>query len=878
MLVWPTRTLCFFDLISRSDISLKMEHPDPSVRTDQGSLALSNLNHFHEQHSKKSSGIIPRGTVASRVQHLQGVTNKKLSEIRSHIHFHSRENSSVRFGRQDSKSFPQPAENKAKPVKDSHYGTKKTSFLDLSSSRTKHIVRNASPSSRPRKHTNSSEADKDAKIPETSIKTQFKGVTPSLKIPTRAVSPCEKLNYKACDVNLNLKVIHPIKGQFSPVINCSVAPSDLSMDFIGRTTHGDKFQSRRKGSDRSISTTSTVRRQSVRDLFDKHRVERPSGLASSDEPQVFMGFHKQESYKHCHLCSCINKSDSEMCFNCKHYFCSRCQEAQIGILRASTERNLDRLSSCTPERSYLPLESESFIRKSQRSKPNLTQSNRLNISRELKQRSSINFSIGSSLGEKLLEPNVGIPKKSVETRKSAPFLSGKNVMTNVKNSPFLAQDMIESHGVSHFKSGLERTDNNGNQTLRHYTSCPKVHQKQNILERKISNINRDTYTSKNTELELNPYSDSIPLQQNSSRKSISSKPKFQTLKTKIGGSKRNTTDRRYSQTDVLPFLKEDTETDSAATTEQNLHERNLWPITEAFPSNNESIGSLDILHKAEPVPHKSDNEQLRTRSTSSSQKIIFDNYTKIIPSSHSPRTNDQQATKMARQIFKSPSPVLDEHFGPPTTQSLNHPRSHRDQKVSKWGTINVSTLNNTINHSTKDDLERKKKRRQTIANKIKQDIRDTDHHRSQNLYQEFSAAAGTIRRDSIHSNMIKGAGDSGTFGITDDHISSDTTAANVGPSVSSAQINSEYHGSDTYKRSSFLDDDDIPSIMAVTAPRNNVESHDSNNIGISSRDLPTMIGKDIKGVTVTLQLEGREELKFRAERLFETKNKAKIEN
>ncbi|TQS39294.1 hypothetical protein Golomagni_00183 [Golovinomyces magnicellulatus] len=854
-----------------------MEYPDQSVRTDQGSLALSNLENYHGQHPKKSSGIIPRGTVASRVQHLQGVTNKKLSEIRSHIRFHSRENSSVRFGRQESKNSPQPAEINAKPVNDSHHGTKKSSFLDLNTSRTRHIDRKASPSSRPKKDLDSSEVGKDANISVTSIKTLCKGVSTSLRIPTRAVSSCEELDYKNRDINVNLKATDPIKSKFSPIPNCSVAPSALSKDYIDRTTHGDKSQSRRKGSDRSISTTSTVRRQSVRDLFDKHHVEIPPSLALSVEPRISMEYHKEESYKYCHLCSCLNKNDSDMCLECKHYFCSHCREDQNRIPRTSTERNLERLSSYTPERSFLPLESGPFIRKSQRSKPNLTQSNRLHINTELKPSSSTNFSMGSSLGENLLEPNVVIPKKSVETRKSAPFLSGRNVMTNVKNSPFLAQDKIESYSASHLKPGFEITESNGHQTLRHYTSCPKVYQKQNLLERKISNINRDTYTSKHTELEPYPHPDAIPFQENFVRKSITSKPKFQTLKTKIEGSKRNTTDGRYSPTDVLPFLREDMETNSAAMTEQNLHERSLWPITEAFPANNESTGSLGLLLKAEPAPIKNSNEQPRARNTSSSQTMVFDNFTKNIPSSHSPWTNNQQATKMGRN-FKSLSSVLVEHVGPPTTQSLNDPRSHRDQIASKWGTINVSTFNNTSSHSTKDDLERKKQRRQTIANRIKQDIRDTDHTRRQNLYPEFPPAAGTIRRDSINSKLIKGTGDSGTLGITDDYISSDTTAANVGPWVSLAQINSENCGSDAYKRSSLLEDDDIPAIMAITTPRNNREIHDGNNIGISSRDLPSMVGQDIKGVTVTLQLEGKEELKFRAERLFEAKKKAQIEN
>jgi len=74
----------------------------------------------------------------------------------------------------------------------------------------------------------------------------------------------------------------------------------------------------------STATTSTLRRQSVRDLFLDHGVERPSGFASPTgltEQSLEVGEHSCVS---CHICFHVNEHVRTGCDLCGHRFCSTC--------------------------------------------------------------------------------------------------------------------------------------------------------------------------------------------------------------------------------------------------------------------------------------------------------------------------------------------------------------------------------------------------------------------------------------------------------------------------------------------------------------------------------------------------------------------------
>ncbi|TGO45858.1 hypothetical protein BCON_0360g00020 [Botryotinia convoluta] len=81
-------------------------------------------------------------------------------------------------------------------------------------------------------------------------------------------------------------------------------------------------QDEMSNSEVSIRTTSTLRRQSVRDLFDKHGIERPSGLASSEMGREET--NKSQRQRVCHICMWIHDKNENTCWKCGHRLCKAC--------------------------------------------------------------------------------------------------------------------------------------------------------------------------------------------------------------------------------------------------------------------------------------------------------------------------------------------------------------------------------------------------------------------------------------------------------------------------------------------------------------------------------------------------------------------------
>ncbi|THV45651.1 hypothetical protein BGAL_0464g00020 [Botrytis galanthina] len=97
---------------------------------------------------------------------------------------------------------------------------------------------------------------------------------------------------------------------------------EQSRKLIDRRQKEKIRQDEMSNSEVSIRTTSTLRRQSVRDLFDKHGIERPTGLASSEVERDETD--KPERHRVCHICMWIHDKNENTCRKCGHRLCKAC--------------------------------------------------------------------------------------------------------------------------------------------------------------------------------------------------------------------------------------------------------------------------------------------------------------------------------------------------------------------------------------------------------------------------------------------------------------------------------------------------------------------------------------------------------------------------
>jgi hypothetical protein len=112
---------------------------------------------------------------------------------------------------------------------------------------------------------------------------------------------------------------------------------------IHHTTHHQTYTPRAHGirpkyytedsikSGRSCVTSSTVRRQSVRDLFDQYGIERPPGLVSDDESEIRDDTPSPYCLRICHVCSLTNVETYSRCKRCAHILCRQCETRHPAI-------------------------------------------------------------------------------------------------------------------------------------------------------------------------------------------------------------------------------------------------------------------------------------------------------------------------------------------------------------------------------------------------------------------------------------------------------------------------------------------------------------------------------------------------------------------
>lgn len=199
-------------------------------------------------------------------------------------------------------------------------------------------------------------------------------------------------------------------------------------------------------SEASNATTSTIRRQSVRDLFKDFGIERPAGLVSRGQSYEIEETLKQARGKRlCHACFRINTRFSITCSRCSHKLCYQCDE--LSPLPGSREKKASG-NKKHEHRGKTQASKENWIR---RYRGPLKESNSQPI--ETQKRST----------QETLRPQTKVPdeqpvnlfasqkntsrtpreEKSFPDKPSAMlFRRGSQVPSHVKDSPFLIADQL----------------------------------------------------------------------------------------------------------------------------------------------------------------------------------------------------------------------------------------------------------------------------------------------------------------------------------------------------------------------------------------------------------------------------------------------------
>ncbi|KAH8663527.1 hypothetical protein BGZ60DRAFT_529792 [Tricladium varicosporioides] len=299
----------------------------------------SKLAHRHPIHPSSPQNDISSGIVASRVRRLQTLVSSTPSQRPPKSDgSRRRENSRTGLGRRSNNRFGEPATRNTKPDEQTQIETHH-SFLGLSTPRINHIERHAMADYRK----NRTKFDRTPGIhgqikPQGFIqRVHYDALSPWPTIP-RPI-PCQKTEdvYKFEDMSV-LDEIDPLKKCAQYVAQTStISQHPEQHRFDSRPQGPLNRQEQSVGSEISIITTSSVRRQSVRDLYYDYGIERPARLVSSSgESHNAADIQAHETTSQpCHNCGWINRGPSLKCWRCRHRFCDDCDG-----LPASSDREL----------------------------------------------------------------------------------------------------------------------------------------------------------------------------------------------------------------------------------------------------------------------------------------------------------------------------------------------------------------------------------------------------------------------------------------------------------------------------------------------------------------------------------------------------------
>ena len=192
------------------------------------------------------------------------------------------------------------------------------------------------------------------------------------------------------------------------------------------------------------ATTSTIRRQSVRDLFKDFGVERPAGLTSRET-----SYDKEEAPRivrrdtQCHICLKVNSSVSSTCSKCSHKLCSQCQSSHHQETVSTQEQN-KRISGLAPK------ENQSTYR--------VVNENNLNAAEAQKGVPPTSANVRKPPSKlpgmqpvdlfAILKKTSGALQQDQSTATepmAIPFRLGSQVPRRVKDSPFLIADLLTTN-------------------------------------------------------------------------------------------------------------------------------------------------------------------------------------------------------------------------------------------------------------------------------------------------------------------------------------------------------------------------------------------------------------------------------------------------
>ncbi|KAG4415082.1 hypothetical protein IFR04_011761 [Cadophora malorum] len=229
---------------------------------------------------ERSRDVIPRGAVASRVKLLQGFTELQPARYVSPPR-RIREDSRSGFGRRVSRRFGNPAIQSAQPDEEPRVESRH-SFLGLNPVRTNHEEEHALTDQTV--HYSRSPGI-NGQIDQEDARRQYDAASPWGVLPrTISIPSVSRRGFstgpdamKENDSSRN----HRLVMTQSSSIPSTTKKNSTRMHHHKIHPHRPKFID----SEASIATTSTIRRQNVRDLFDDYGIQRPAGLASREVSQ-----------------------------------------------------------------------------------------------------------------------------------------------------------------------------------------------------------------------------------------------------------------------------------------------------------------------------------------------------------------------------------------------------------------------------------------------------------------------------------------------------------------------------------------------------------------------------------------------------------------
>lgn len=475
---------------------------------------------------ERSRDVIPRGAVASRVKLLQGFTELQPARYVSPPR-RIREDSRSGFGRRVSRRFGNPAIQSAQPDEEPRVESRH-SFLGLNPVRTNHEEEHALTDQTV--HYSRSPGI-NGQIDQEDARRQYDAASPWGVLPrTISIPSVSRRGFstgpdamKENDSSRN----HRLVMTQSSSIPSTTKKNSTRMHHHKIHPHRPKFID----SEASIATTSTIRRQNVRDLFDDYGIQRPAGLASRevsqnvDEPTCVSNMRT-----FCHVCSWNNSCTSIKCMRCSHQFCTRCKENPSEVTRTQEKKALDHSGMSTKYQQRLHRESpnpkgnrvEHDPVKKHQARPGPTP---LQSRKCIRKPPSppINFPDFYDPSKSQKFP-VKMSPVQVDRQEPTPahVLSGFKTTTSVKDSPFLIADLKsprqslglfpsgrrgETHHTAHnhykyhskhhrlvnYASTVPseslscditicRATHHGHQPFRHASACPRKKPKQRVPE------------------------------------------------------------------------------------------------------------------------------------------------------------------------------------------------------------------------------------------------------------------------------------------------------------------------------------------------------------------------------------------------------------